>query len=96
MEVAEGTPDAPTNLATTNVTDTSLTLTWDAVTYPDGIANYEIYRNGVKINTSTVASFNDTGLAASTDYIYQVRAIGNNGLESVLSNELTVTTAATV
>jgi HK97 family phage major capsid protein len=96
LAVAEGTPDAPTNLATSNVTDTSLTLSWDPVTYPEGIANYEIYRNGSRVATSTVASFNDTGLVASTDYIYQVRAIGNNGLESVLSAELTVTTAAAV
>lgn len=78
------------------MTDTTVDITWDAVTYEAGIAHYEIYRDGVLIDTSVDALFSDTGLTADTTYVYQVKAIGSDGSESELSAELAVTTAAAV
>ncbi len=76
------------------MTATTLTLTWDAVSYTEGIDHYEIYRDGASVGTSATASFDDTGLTASTSYMYQVKAIGTDGKESELSQELQVTTTA--
>ncbi|SEB15782.1 phage major capsid protein, HK97 family [Thalassobacillus cyri] len=89
-------PAAPANLASSNVTDTSMTLAWDPVAYDTGIASYEVFRDGVSIGTTGATTFNDSGLTASTTYSYQVKAIGTNGLESDLSSALSVTTAAAV
>ena len=74
------------------MTATTADITWDAVSYDEGISNYELYRDGVLEDTRVGTSFADTGLTASTTYIYQVKAIGTNGLESELSAELSVTT----
>ncbi|WP_279401180.1 fibronectin type III domain-containing protein [Piscibacillus salipiscarius] len=91
-----GLPNAPANLATSNVTDTTLSLTWDAVSYEAGIEHYEIYRDGASVGTSTTASFDDTGLTADTTYQYQVKAIATEGTESPLSDAVSVTTAPAV
>nr|GGG64727.1 hypothetical protein GCM10011398_05430 [Virgibacillus oceani] len=79
-----------------SVTDTTLSLTWDAVTYEAGIANYEVFRDGVSVGTSATNSFDESGLTADTEYVYQVKAIGSDGKESTLSAELSVTTASAV
>jgi len=76
------------------VTDTSLSLSWDAVNYSEGIAKYEVYRDSVSIGTRVGTSFSDSSLTASTAYKYQVKAIGVNGVESSLSEPLNVTTTA--
>lgn len=90
-------PATPTGLATTNVTDTTATLSWNPITdYEEGLSQYEIYRDGISIATSDSASYADSGLTASTTYVYQVKAIGSNGLKSRLSDKLSVTTAAAV
>jgi len=54
-----------------------------------------VYRRGVLIATTTVTSFTDTGLAASTTYAYAVSAFDAAGNVSAQSQALNVTTAAT-
>ncbi|UOQ93410.1 fibronectin type III domain-containing protein [Halobacillus shinanisalinarum] len=78
------------------MTDTSLTLNWDAVSYPEGIQHYEVFRDGEFLDTRVGTSFADSGLTASTDYSYQVKAVANNGAASELSEPLVVTTSAAV
>ncbi|WP_158290441.1 fibronectin type III domain-containing protein [Halobacillus salinus] len=85
-------PNAPANLTASNVTDTSVDVSWDAVTYEAGIANYEIYRDGVMVDTRVGTNLADSGLTADTAYEYQVVAVAENGLKSELSEVLTVTT----
>ena len=89
-------PKAPANLTSSNVTDTSVDVTWDAVDYEAGIEQYEIYRDGSMIDTRVGTNFADSGLTADTSYVYQVVAVGSNGLKSDMSEELTVTTAPSV
>ncbi|CAN5645722.1 hypothetical protein BH09PLA1_BH09PLA1_06050 [soil metagenome] len=68
-------PSTPTNLRTTSITANSIALAWDASTDNVGVAGYEIYRDGVKVGTSTTATYNDSvGLTANTTYTYTVRA----------------------
>lgn len=75
--------------------DTSVSLSWDAVTFNGGIKEYEVYRDGVSIGTRVGTSFADNGLKQQTTYKYQVRAIPNVGDPSPLSEELSVTTLET-
>ncbi|MBN8236837.1 fibronectin type III domain-containing protein [Halobacillus kuroshimensis] len=89
-------PNAPANLTASNVTDTTADITWDAVDYEAGIEQYEIYRDGTMVDTRVGTSFADSGLTADTTYVYQVIAVGSNGLKSELSEELTVTTVPAV
>ncbi|WP_418922112.1 Ig-like domain-containing protein [Bacillus subtilis] len=87
-------PNAPQGLTATPK-DTSVSLSWDAVTFNGGIKEYEVYRDGVSIGTRVGTSFADSGLTQLTTYRYQVRAIPNVGDPSPLSAELSVTTLAT-
>ena len=89
-------PAPPTGLASSNVTATTLTLTWSAST---GASGYVVYRNGVQI--ATVAggtSYNDQGLAGSTTYSYQVAAFTQASATlayvSAPSSPISVTTPA--
>ncbi|MBN6887018.1 chitodextrinase [Cytobacillus horneckiae] len=82
-------------MAASNVTDTSANITWNAVNYIGGIKEYEVYRDGISKGKRIGTSFSDSGLTASSSYKYQVKSIANNGLESPLSSELTITTQQT-
>lgn len=62
--------------------------------YQEGITEYEIYRDDLSLGKRVGTSFADSGLVAETTYRYQVKVIGNNGLDSELSEALEVTTEA--
>ncbi|MBL8551350.1 MAG: DUF4038 domain-containing protein [Hyphomonadaceae bacterium] len=89
-------PSVPGGLAASNVTQTTLTLTWTASTDNIGVARYRVYRNGTLLSPQpTAASFSDSGLTASTTYSYTVDAqdaAGNTSAQS--SPAFSVTTAA--
>ncbi len=80
-------PGAPTNLATSSVTQTSLSLSWTAsADAPFNEVDYLVERcsgdscaSFVQIATSSSASFDDSGLVAHTFYRYRVRAIDRAG-----------------
>jgi len=82
---------APTGVATSNATASSMTIGWSAVS---GAASYNVYRNGSKANASaiTATSFNDTGLAAATTYNWTVRAVDGSGVEGAVSAPASGTT----
>ena len=69
--------DDPVSVATSIVSDSSVSLTW---VNRDAAANTQIFRNGSLIaNTSVGAtSFTDTGLTAATTYTYLIRHILNS------------------
>ncbi|MBP7803172.1 MAG: fibronectin type III domain-containing protein, partial [Saprospiraceae bacterium] len=89
-------PSAPTNLAVTNLTQSSLTLSWTASTDNVGVTGYDVYQNGSKINGATIAgtSYNFSGLSATTNYAYYVKAKDAAG-NSTNSSTLNVTTPDT-
>src|SRR5689334_20649119 len=69
-------PSAPTNLGASNITQTSLALTWTASTDNVGVTGYDVYQNSVKINSTavTVTNYSVTGLTPATTYSYYVVA----------------------
>jgi len=86
-----GTLPAPTGVATSNATASSMQIAWNAVS---GAASYDVYRNGSKVNASavTATSYTDTGLAAGTTYSWTVRAVDANGAEGAASSPASGTT----
>lgn len=82
-------PSAPTNLAVSQVTSSSITLTWNPSTDNVGVKGYYVYRNGVAIASTTSASFTDRNLYAGTYYTYTVRAYDAAGNISAASNSIT-------
>jgi len=85
-------PDAPQGLTVQSKTDTSVSIKWDAVSYPGGIKEYEIYRNDQSVGKRVGTSFSESGLSPETSYEFKVRAIANNGQISAFSVPLTVET----
>lgn len=77
-----------------STTVTTVNMSWSPVVYDGGMKEYQVFRNGKQVGTSSTASYKDTGLTGDTTYSYQVIAVGNNGLSSTLSAGLSVKTAA--
>ncbi|MCP3767068.1 glycoside hydrolase family 18 chitinase [Streptomyces sp. MAR25Y5] len=67
-------PSAPGTPSASNVTDTSVRLSWSAATDDKGVKNYDVLRDGAKVATVTGTSYTDSGLSKGTDYSYSVRA----------------------
>ncbi|MEV6161572.1 glycoside hydrolase family 18 chitinase [Streptomyces sp. NPDC052052] len=67
-------PSAPGTPTASDITDTSVKLSWTAATDDNGIKNYDVLRDGVVVSTVTSTSYTNTGLTAGTDYSYTVQA----------------------
>ncbi|MGW0827332.1 glycosyl hydrolase family 18 protein [Streptomyces sp. NPDC002845] len=67
-------PSAPGTPTASDITNTSVKLTWSAATDDNGIKNYDVLRGGTRVATVTGTSYTDTGLTAGTDYSYTVQA----------------------
>ncbi|MFH0731976.1 MAG: PKD domain-containing protein [Candidatus Omnitrophota bacterium] len=79
------TPPTPsTNLHAEAVSSSVIDLTWDA-SISDDVEGYKIYRDGDVIDTTADTSYQDTGLAANTQYTYQVSAYDEADNESAKS-----------
>lgn len=83
-------PTAPANLVVVSVTTGSVALSWDNSASATG---YNVYKNGVLVNSSPYPSNNYTvvGLSASTMYQFQVSAVNSVG-ESAKSSVVKATT----
>ncbi|WP_149181193.1 glycoside hydrolase family 18 chitinase [Streptomyces sp. TRM49041] len=73
-EPGDNPPSAPGTPAASDVTDTSVKLTWTAATDDKGVKNYDVLRDGAKVATVTGLTYSDSGLTAGTDYSYSVQA----------------------
>ncbi|WP_310502404.1 S-layer homology domain-containing protein [Paenibacillus qinlingensis] len=95
-------PVAPTNFASSDITQTGVTLSWTRSTDNVGITGYDVYQDDVKVATVTGTESGATigytvdGLTANTSYVYTVKAIDAAGNVSSASAPLTVTTLANV
>lgn len=87
-------PSTPTNLESSNTTDTSTQLSWNISTDNIAVAGYEIYNNGALIGTVTGSSATINNLSPNTSYDFKVRAYDAAGNKSGFSNIITVTTTS--
>ena len=85
-------PTAPTNLAASNITDTTVDLDWNASTDNVGVEGYEVFLDNVSIGTVTGTSATVTGLTPNTTYAFKVRAFDAAGNNSPFSNTVNPTT----
>lgn len=67
-------PTVPTGLKSTEITPTSVGLSWNASTDNAGLAGYDVLRNGVAVALAPSTTYTDAGLTADTAYSYSVRA----------------------
>ncbi|WP_336731292.1 endonuclease [Chryseobacterium sp. VD8] len=87
-------PTAPTNLATSNPTSNTISLSWTASTDNVGVTGYDIYKDGVLYSTVTGTTATVSGLNPSTTYNFYVIAKDAAGNASPASNTASGTTLA--
>ena len=85
-------PSVPDGLASPGQTSSSVDLTWNTSTDNDGVANYNVYRDGTLVGSPTGTAFTDTGLTDGRTYTYTVNAVDTQGNPSAASSGLPVTT----
>ncbi|MFJ4358005.1 glycosyl hydrolase family 18 protein [Streptomyces massasporeus] len=73
-EPGDSAPSAPGTPTASDITNTSVKLSWSAATDDKGVKNYDVLRDGSKVATVTGTSYTNTGLTAGTDYSYSVQA----------------------
>jgi hypothetical protein len=81
-------PSAPTNLRTTTILPTSITLAWTASTDNVAVTGYQIRRGGTLLSTTASLTYADSGLTPATAYAYTVTAIdaaGNSSTAATLN-----------
>jgi chitodextrinase len=93
-------PSAPASLTATAVSSSQINLSWAASTDNVGVTGYMVERENpgtatfVQVGTATATTYNDTGLAAGTNYSYRVRATDAAGNLSTYSPVASATTLA--
>jgi subtilisin family serine protease/chitodextrinase len=95
-------PTAPSNVLASAVSASQINLSWSPSSDNVGVNSYDVYRNGsriVSINsssacTSTICSYGNSGLSASTVYSYYVIARDAAANSSPASNTSSATTLA--
>lgn len=85
-------PSKPNGLIKTNRTHTSVIFSWTESTESNGIAEYDIYRNGIQIGQTPYTFYSDNGLLAGTAYSYTIKAKDNAGNISDVSDDLNTST----
>jgi uncharacterized repeat protein (TIGR02543 family) len=85
-------PTTPTNLRSTNVTSSSVSLAWNASSDENGVVVYHVYSNGQIVANPTSTSATVAGLSSSTSYAFTVTAQDATGNVSNASSPLAVTT----
>ena len=82
-------PEKPNNVQAKNVTDTSVSLSWDSQSAAE---KYNVYQNNKKIATVNTNNYEVKNLKENTKYEYNIEAVSFSGLVSEKSNSLEVTT----
>jgi hypothetical protein len=84
----------PSNLSAT-ISTSQIGLSWSASTDTAGIAGYNIYRDGLYLESSATSAALDSGATGSTAHCYTVSAYDAAGNESAQSTPLCTTATST-
>ncbi|MEU6593752.1 carbohydrate binding domain-containing protein [Streptomyces sp. NPDC046881] len=87
-------PTAPSGLASTGRTSSSVSLKWNAATDNVGVTAYDIYSGADRLLSVSGTSATVAGLSPSTSYTFTVKARDAAGNTSPASDAVTVTTDA--
>jgi fibronectin type 3 domain-containing protein len=91
-------PTTPTNLTGSAAGANQVNLAWNASTDTggSGLAGYNVYRNGTKLNSSlvTTTSYGDGTVSGNSTYSYTVQAVDGAGNLSAQTGPVSVTTPA--
>ncbi|MFV8380037.1 M14 family zinc carboxypeptidase [Flavobacterium sp. LB3R33] len=86
-------PTAPTELVASGTTQTTTNLSWTASTDDTAVIGYDVYQGTTLRASVATTSYAVTGLTASTEYNFSVKAIdaaGNISTESIIVNVTTL------
>lgn len=87
-------PTAPSGLASTGKTSSSVSLQWNASSDNVGVTAYDIYSGSSQVLSVSGTSATVSGLSPSTSYTFSVKARDAAGNVSAASNSVSVTTDA--
>lgn len=85
-------PTAPTNLSASDITKTTLSLSWTASTDNVGVTGYQVFQGSTNIGTVTSAGAEISDLEPGTTHTFSIKAIDARGNVSAASNSVTITT----
>ncbi len=85
-------PTAPTNLTSSNVTVSSVVLTWGVSSDNIAVSAYDVYQNGTLLTSTQQNTYTPSALTGSTAYSFYVKARDAAGNISSASNTISVTT----
>jgi fibronectin type 3 domain-containing protein len=89
-------PSIPSNVQGNAVNATQINLTWSTATDTggSGLAGYNVYRSGSKVNSNliTATSYSDSTVSGGATYGYRVEAVDGAGNKSAQSSVLNITT----
>jgi hypothetical protein len=88
-------PTAPTNLTASNITGTTVDLSWTASTDDIGVVGYDVYKDSAKVLTVIVPSCTLQGLSSNSTYSITVKAKDAANNQSIASNEISVVIPST-
>lgn len=85
-------PTTPTNLAVTDETDHTISLSWTASTDAVQLVGYRVFRDGNEVGATSLTTYTDSGLSLNTTYTYTVKAYDLAGNLSAASDSVQGTT----
>ena len=91
-------PTIPSNIRSTDVTSTEISIAWNAASDNVGVVGYRIYKNGSLTHFASTATLSlvDSNLNAGQSYQYRVTAIDEEANESNMSSVLSVNTLTVI
>jgi streptogrisin C len=85
-------PTTPGNPRSTGVTDTTVSLAWDASVDDTGVTGYDVFNGSALATTVTGTAATVSGLTASTDYSFTIQAKDAAGNKSKPTKPVAVRT----
>lgn len=85
-------PSAPTNLTSSNITATSVSLSWNASTDNIAVSGYDVYQNNTVIATTASTGYAVNGLSPNSTYSFKIKAKDAAGNVSGFSTTKSITT----